>query len=86
MTYNEKRTSTVNIREDMRQHWTKNANDRSYCDQFGFKIYWDTHGGNHYRLEHKGAPVMISELNTLAAAQEISTILLNDKVFQDHDE
>lgn len=82
LTFQQKRLDSVHIIQDMQQHWTKNAYEQTYTDQFGFSIHWGSNG-NRYHLEHKGAPVLSDDLNTLSAAKEISKVLLNDKVYSD---
>ena len=61
-------------KEDMRQNWTTNSYSRHHSDQFGFRIEY----GNIYRLYWKD--VFITQTHSLAAAKEISTVLLNDKI------
>ena len=61
-------------KEDMRQRWVTNTYSRHHSDQFGFVIEY----GRIYKLYWKGT--FITQTFSLAAAKEISLILLNDSI------
>ena len=63
-------------KEDLKQNWIKGGHDNRYCyrDQFGFRI----EPGTKYKLYWNNE--LVTKTYSMVAAQEISRILLNDKI------